>query len=154
MTEQTQRIGMPSTSFIRIVDNMPIPVYAPIPTAGFLNNLTYAAMAAEYIQDTNPVTGEVLPDEERYAGWTCAEVMAYKRAQMAARGCLDSQKFMMDRTLGKSVQQINQTNVNMSLQEALDAMADRIESKRPGLISQNKTTIIDVTVKETMADLM
>lgn len=142
---QTQRIDMPSTAFIRIVDNMPVPVYAPIPTAAFITSLTYAAMSAEYEPETDHA-GEVTDKEKRFIGWTCAEVMAYKRAQAAARGCLDSQKFMMDRTLGKAVQQIHQTNVNMTFQEALDNMADRIEARRPGLIGANSATqILDVT---------
>jgi hypothetical protein len=115
--------------------NIPVPVYSAIPSPGFITDMTYASLGAEYEPDLN------LPGEDKFVGWTCLEVMTYRRAQSAARGCIDSQKFLYDRTLGKAVQQINQTNVNVTLAEALDVMADKIEKRRPGLLATKGETI-------------
>jgi hypothetical protein len=150
MHEYTRAV-MPPTAFTRFEDGVPVPVYAPILTASSITALTYAAMSAEYEPERDHA-GDVIEVEKRFIGWTCAEVMAWKRAQAAARGCIESQKFMMDRTLGKAVQQIHQTNVNVTLQEALDSMADRIEARRPGLISAREVNVIDVTEKVSLSD--
>lgn len=142
-----QRMEIPPTCFVRMENNIPIPVYTAIPTAGTIRDMHYAALASRYDPDIGP-DGEPLPNEAKFIGWTCLEVMAYKRAQAAAHGDIDSHKFMLDRTLGKAVVQINQTNVNITLGQALDDIADAIELANPGLIGYDKSASNTIDVSE------
>lgn len=153
------RVGIPPNAFVKVENGIPIPYYTPIPTAKMINDMVYASLADEYECRRTP-DGDILPEDAKYQGWTCLEVMAARRTQLAAQGDFDSHKFVYERTLGKAVQQIQQTNVNISFSEAISTVRNSIMSKNPEKLQmyierEKQYDVIDVTetVPVSLADL-
>lgn len=106
--------------------NMPVPVYRPPMNNQAIHALNRAGMSFMYepkmIRDVDG-TLIVDPKEEKFVGKTTAEVATIRRNQLAAEGDIDSHKFVLDYTIGKPKQHIEQVTVNMTLADALDKIA-------------------------------
>lgn len=151
--EITPRTGLPGNAIIRIENNLPVPVYSNKLTPASVTELFFAALSDEYrIQCDGD--GTPFPHEKEFEGWTNVEVMTIRRVRAAAAGDIDSQKLVLDRTLGKPVQPIEQKTENVTLSKALERIGSRLRERRPEVYQmledkrQGSLDVIDVTPKE------
>lgn len=106
---------------INMVDGVPVPYTEMVLPKNRLDDILLAALSLPYIGQYCPIEKTVVLEEE-YCGLTNMEVAAIKTARRAAAGQTDDFRFVIERLLGKPKQQVENTNVNISLAEYLKAL--------------------------------
>lgn len=108
---------------------MPMPYTDFVLPKERITDVLLAALALPYAGTKDPVTQEVSVEPE-YFGLSNAEVMALKIANRAAGGDLDAAKLILDRILGKPKQQVETTNLNLTLGEYLSQIDFAEDAKK------------------------
>ncbi len=106
---------------LKFVDGVPVPYTDMVLPKNQLDNVLLAAMSLPYTGTYCPIQKDMVLEEE-YCGLTNIEVAAIKTAKKAASGQTEDLRFVMERLLGKPKQQVENTNVNVSLAEYLKAL--------------------------------
>lgn len=125
---------------------MPVPVFKPIMTNQQIAAVNRAQLSTRYVPKTNS-NGELLPGEEKHLNKTKLEVASEHRVNKAAYGDDDAYERILDRTLGKPKQVTENVNVNITLQQGLDLIADAIETK------EGKPIDVEVIPQNRLEDL-
>ena len=106
---------------VNIVDGVPIPYTEMVLPKSALDDVLLAALSLPYIGQYCPIEKCVVLEDE-FLNLTNMEVAAIKTARKAASGQTEDFRFVLERLLGKPKQQVENTNVNVSLAEYLKAL--------------------------------
>lgn len=108
------------------INGVPVPRYAPVFSKTTYETLRASALSNEYELKINPLTDRPYPDEEKFKGMTCAEVIAAREAQASAEGSIENLRLLEDRVLGKAKQTIDQnTQITVNLQDFARQVRER-----------------------------
>lgn len=101
---------------------MPIPYTKWVLPKSRIDDVFMASLSLPYEGEYDLETGEALPIPPRFQGLTNIEVAAIKAAERASRGDIETLKFLVERLQGKPKQQVENTNVNISLTDLLKSI--------------------------------
>lgn len=120
--------GIPSTHYVQPV------------TDDTIKESLRKALSKEYTP-TPDALGEVPASELKYAGWSRLDVMNDRVVEQATLGDLEAYKQVMDRTVGKPKQTIEQTGtVQLTFQQWID---QRLEQNPNFLLPSTEVRISD-----------
>jgi len=103
-------------------EGMPIPYTKWVLPKSRIDDVFMASLSLPYEGEYDLETGEALPIPPRFQGLTNIEVAAIKAAERASRGDIETLKFLVERLQGKPKQQVENTNVNISLTDLLKSI--------------------------------
>lgn len=106
---------------------VPVPVFSKTFNRQTMNELMPILLAEAYQPDVDE-DGEIPEKEKRYQGKPLGHVILERRMHEAAAGNHEIAKDMLDRILGKPVQQTQNTNVNITLSDHLKNIHDNNEN--------------------------
>lgn len=108
----------------------PFPVFREAITKENVISLKTAALSSPYIGLKDPDGSYIDEFEEEYDGRTCAEVIALRQAQKAARGDIEHIKYLEDRVLGKPTQHNQNLNYTVNWKD-LVASINVVDEETP-----------------------
>ena len=106
---------------IEWVDNVPRVVGREIITKTALGTLPAVAASLPF-KPRYDLDGNIFPEDEELVGLTCAEAANIQQARKASYGDLDSQNYIMDRSVGKPKQTVESKSMTMTYQDYLDSL--------------------------------
>ncbi len=118
-----------SSSMIKWVEGLPVPVEGPVITKEALHQMARATLSTSYVPTKDDIR---LGLDKRYAGLTKGEVMYLRLASAAAQGDQDAAKIMLDRTLGKPVAHTINKNLNMNYKDYIEEIARKEQELESG----------------------
>lgn len=121
----TSNVQYKPVSLIKWVNGIPVPYTEWVVDKTKIDSVFLTALSLPYTGREDPITGQT-HIEPRFVGLTNIEVAAIRQAERSAEGELESLKFLTDRVLGKAKQQIDTTNVNISLNDFLSSMSEQV----------------------------